>query len=96
MQQKPNINKNSYIVDSSSSITDLVDKVINTCKNHPSILLIKHKIENVDDFSFKEVSISKTEKEMRELTWSLTTFGNILTKILRQSSKGCTGTLQTL
>ena len=96
MQQKPNINKNSYIVDSSSSITDLVDKVINTCKNHPSILLIKHKIENVDDFSFKEVSISKTEKEMRELTWSLTTFGNILTKILRQSSKGCTSTLQTL
>ena len=96
MQQKPNINENSYIVDSSSSITDPVDKVINTCKNHPSILLIKHKTENVDDFSFKEVSISKTEKEMRELTWSLTTFGNILIKLLRQNSKGCTGTLQTL
>ena len=33
-----NINENSYIVDSSSSITDLVDKAINTCKNHPQHL----------------------------------------------------------
>ena len=50
-----NINQNTYIVDSSSSITDPVDNAINTCKNHPSILLIKHKLENVDHFSFKEV-----------------------------------------
>ena len=39
-----NINENSYIVDSSSSITDPVDKAINTYKNHPSILLIKQKM----------------------------------------------------
>ena len=45
-----NINENSYIVDSSSSITDPVDKTITTCKNHPSILLIKQKLENVDHF----------------------------------------------
>ena len=30
------INENSYIVDSSSSITDSIDKAINTYKNHPS------------------------------------------------------------
>ena len=36
-----NINENTYIGDSSSSITDPVDKAINTYRNHPSILLIK-------------------------------------------------------
>ena len=36
-----NINENSYIADSSYSITDPVDKAINTYKNLPSILLIK-------------------------------------------------------
>ena len=51
-----NINENSYIVHSSPSITD---KAINTYKNHPSILLIKQKLENEAHFSFKEVSISE-------------------------------------
>ena len=91
------INENSYIVDSSSSITDPVDKAINTYKNHPSILLIKQKLENVDHFSFKEVSISEIEKELRELNSNkATTFGNIPTKILKQSSKSCSDTLQKL
>ena len=37
-----NINKNSYIADSSSTITDPVYKaIINTYKNHCSIFLIK-------------------------------------------------------
>ena len=92
-----NINENSYIVDSSSSIADPVDKAINTYKNHPSILLIKQKLENVDHFSFKEVSISEIEKELRELNSNkATTFGNIPTKILKQSSKSCSDTLQKL
>ena len=92
-----NINENSYIVDSSSSITDPVDKAINTYKNHPSILLIKQKLENVDHFSFKEVYISEIEKELRELNSSkVITFGNIPTKILKQSSKICSDTLQKL
>ena len=30
-----------------SSVTDLVDKAINRYKNHPSILLMKQKLENV-------------------------------------------------
>ena len=42
-----------YIVDSSSSIVDHVDKAINTYKNHPDILLIKQKLENVDHFYSK-------------------------------------------
>ena len=39
-----NINENSYIVGSSSSITDPAEKAINTSKNHPRILLIKQKL----------------------------------------------------
>ena len=77
-----NINEKTYIVDSSSSITDTVDKAINTYKNHPSTLLIKQKLENVDHFSFKEVSICEIEKELRELNSNkATTFVNTPTKI---------------
>ena len=49
------INENTYIVDSHSNVIDPVDKVINTYKNHTSILLIKQELENVDHFSFQEV-----------------------------------------
>ena len=85
------------MADSSSSITDPVDKAINTYKNHPSILLIKQKLENVDNFSFKEVSISEIGKKLRELNPNkLTTSDIIPTKSLKQSSKNCSGTLQKL
>ena len=71
-----NINENS------------VDKAIKTYKNHLSILLMKQKLENVDHFSFKEVSISETEKELRELNSSkVTKVGNIPTKILNKLLK---------
>ena len=61
---------------------------INLYKNHPSILQIKQKLENVDHFSFKVVSISTIDKELRKLNsiWA-TMFGNIPIKILKQSSK---------
>ena len=60
-------------------------------------MLIKQKLENVDHFSFKEVSISEIEKELRELNSNkATTLGNIPTKILKQRSKSCSDTLQKL
>ena len=63
-----NINENSYIVDSSSSISAAVDKTINADKSHPGILLIKKKKEeNVDHFSLKEVSVSELEKQLGKL-----------------------------
>ena len=50
-----NSNENWYIVDSSSSITDPVDKTANTYKNYSTtILLMKEKLENVGHFLFKE------------------------------------------
>ena len=36
-------------------MTDPVDKAISTYKNHPSIMLIIQKLENIDHFSFKKV-----------------------------------------
>ena len=55
-------------MDSSSSISDAVDKTINAYKSHPGILLIKKKKkENVDHFSLKEVSVSELEKQLRNL-----------------------------
>ena len=51
----------------------------------------------MDHFSFKEVSISEVEKELRELNSNKATiFGNIPTKLLKQSSKCCSDTLQKL
>ena len=51
----------------------------------------------VDHFSFKEVSISEIEEELKELNSNkATTFGNIPIKILKQSSKSCSDTLQKL
>ena len=60
-------------------------------------MLIKQNLENVDHFSFKEVSISEIGKELRELNSNkATAFGNIPAKILKQSSKSCSDTLQKL
>ena len=60
-------------------------------------MLIKQKLENVDHFLFKEVSISEIEKELRELNSNIsTTFGNIPTKILKESRKNCSDTLEKL
>ena len=60
-------------------------------------MLIKQKLENVNHFSFKKVSISETEQELRELNSNeATTFGNIPTKIWKQSNKSCSDTLQKL
>ena len=51
----------------------------------------------MDHFSFKEVSISEVEKELRELNSNKATiFGNIPTKLLEQSSKCCSDALQKL
>ena len=54
---------------------------------------MKQELENMDHFSFKEVSISEIEKEWRELNSNeATTFGNIPTKTLKQISKSCSDT----
>ena len=49
---------------------------------------MKEKLENVDLFFLKKVAINENEKELRQPNSNkATTFGNITTKILKQSSK---------
>ena len=51
----------------------------------------------MDYFSFKEFSITEIEKELREINSNkATAFDNTPTKILKQSSKCCSDTLQKL
>ena len=51
----------------------------------------------MDHFWFIEVSISETEKKLRELNSNKgITFVNVPTKSLKESSKGCSHTLQKL
>ena len=92
-----NINENSYIVDASSSMTDPVDQAVRKYKNHSIILFIKQKLENVGHLSFRKVSISKIEKELRDLNSNkVAIIDNIPSQILKQSRKSCSDTLQKL
>ena len=60
-------------------------------------MFIKEKIENGSHSSFKEVSISEIEKELRELNSNKAAmFGNIPSQTLKQSRKTCSDTLQKL
>ena len=61
-----NRRENPYLIDK-TELSDPVNKAISKYKNHPSILLIKDKIRNLASFSFKEVSLSHIEKELRNL-----------------------------
>ena len=46
---------------------------------------MKQKLENLDNFSFKEVSISETEKELREVNSDkASTFGKLKFKFQTQ------------
>ena len=45
-----NINENWYIVDSSPSVTDPVDKTVKTYKSHSTILLMKQKFRKYGPF----------------------------------------------
>ena len=60
-----NINENTYIINhESGNFSDLVDRAICKYKFHPSILLIKSKLENEKLFSFQPISKFDMEKEM--------------------------------
>ena len=75
-------------IDFSSCITDPVDMLVNTYKNHSSILLMKQKLENVGHLLFKDVSICEIEKEFRKSDLNkVTMFDNIPTKILKYITK---------
>ena len=78
-----NIKENRFITNrSSDGITDPVDKAIDNCKFHPSILLIQKHLKNHDIFLFKTVEICDIEKEINNINpKKATTSNNIPPKI---------------
>ena len=82
-------------VDSNCNYMNGVDIAIHKFKDHPSIKMINEKVRFGPRFSFKEVSNLDIEREISHLnTKKVGTFGNIPTKVLKESSNVCNSTLK--
>ena len=82
-------------VDSNCNYMNGVDIAIHKFKDHPSIKMINEKVRFESRFSFKEVSNLDIEREISHLnTKKVGTFGNIPTKVLKESSNVCNSTLK--
>ena len=76
---------------------DPVTRAIEKFKTHPSVLIIKDKIFQGNNFSFTEVSQSEIEKEIKNLNVKkATTHKNIPPKVLKTSAMVTAETLQQL
>ena len=70
-----------------SRFQDEVDIAINRYKNHPSIKMINENVSFERRFTFKEIYESDIQKEISSLNPKKAgTFGNIQTKVLKESS----------
>ena len=82
-------------VDINCNYMNGVDIAIHKFNDHPSIKIINEKVRFESRFSFKEVSNLDIEREISHLnTKKVGTFGNILTKVLKESSNVCNSTLK--
>ena len=71
----------------SDNLKDPVARAIEKFKTHPSVLIIKNKIFQGNNFSFTEVSQSEIEKEIKNLiVKKATTHKNIPPKVLKTSA----------
>ena len=93
-----NINENTYIINhDSSNLSDPVDKAICKYKFHPSVLLIKSKLENQMLFSFQPISKFDMEKEIQNFDLKKATSKNTIPpKILKVSCNTSAETLHNL
>ena len=82
-------------VDSNCNYMNGVDIAIHKFKVHPSIKMINEKVRFESRFSFKEVSNLDIEREISHLnTKKVGTFGNIPTKVLKESFNVYNSTLK--
>ena len=88
--------ENSFDINENNSL-DPVDIITEKYKNHPSIKIINENIQFDSRFSFKEISEDDIKKELKNLnTKKASTFGNIPTKILKDSSEDCSIVLRNI
>ena len=92
------LNENSFVINNEQkNIQDPTEKIIVKYQFHPSILIIKNKIENTNTFHFKHVMLSDIKNEINGLNPNkATTHNNIPPKILWQSAEVTGNTLQLL
>ena len=92
------INENPYIINQvSDGILDPVEKCINKCKFHPSILLIKNRIKIQNLFSFHAIDRNDMMRELLKTDPKKATTGNsIPSKTLKLSADISADILQNL
>ena len=84
------------LITNTKNIQDPIEKII-VKYVHPSILIIKNKIENTNTFRFKHAMLSDIKNEIKGLNPNkATTHNNIPPKILAQSAEVTANTFQLL
>ena len=93
-----NINENPYIINQvSDDSLDPVEKCINECKFHPSILLIENRIKIQNLFSFHAIERNDMMRELLKIDPKKATAGNrISSKTLKLSADISVDILQNL
>ena len=83
-------NKSNSISGETSNLTDPIEKATLKFENHPSVKRIREKVNTIDNFSFKSVTILELQEEVTSLNRTKNgTFGNIPAKIVKDTSDIC-------
>ena len=92
------LNENSFVINNEhKNIQVPIEKIIVKYQFHPSISIIKNKIENTNTFHFKHVMLSDIKNKIKGLNPNKATIhNNIPPKILQQSAEVTANTLQLL
>ena len=77
--------------------TNSIERIIVKYRFHPSILIIKNKISNTNNFRFEPATLSDIQNESKTFNPNtVTTHNNIPPKILRQNVEATVNTFQLL
>ena len=90
------LTENSFFINNKhKNIRDPIEKVFVKYQFHSSILVIKNKIKDNNNYRFRHVMLSDIKNEIKDLNPNkATTHDNIPLKILRQSAEVNANTLQ--
>ena len=82
--------KSNSISGETCNLTDPIKKATLKFENHPSVKRIREKVNTIDDFSFKSLTILELQEEIISLNRTKNgTFGNIPAKIVKDTSDIC-------
>ena len=73
--EKLDISENEYLLNSTTQLSDPVDKALSKSQFHPIILKIKDKVSN-SSFKFQSISIEDVQTEIKLLNCNKSTFYN--------------------